>query len=754
MPFQVRVHFDNSRGLNNPHLWQWNAGSNVTGDFAPTCHDDFGLIFDIQVVRSEFRFKFKSGPGIAGPWEDDSLNRFYSWLEIQDGGISPAEIWCTGDKAFVYHVLPRKLEPISAQELLSQLSFKQGVFIPETGGLSALGANLLADGRVLFGLYHPNAARVYVFGEFNNWQRPGADQANPADFFELSLYRGYFGVPNLWLGITDRAAVGQEYKILVQGGVPSDHKGRFQQYVTDPYARRLGPSFETNNAVIVDPTTFPWTDQQWNTPDPSQLIIYEMSIYGLTEGDPDIEERNRGTFRGVTERIEDGYFNRLGVTALSIMPLAEFPDLQGPGTLGYNPALFCTVERDFGSPDDLRALVNSAHGRGLAVLLDQVFNHTGNDFNPLWKMILEHPDEEFQQSEGGLYFSGSTPWGNRVATEKIDVQNLLIDACKLLITEYHVDGFRFDATNTDYMDHGFLLRLAAELKNLKPSVLLVAENLPNQADLNRQGFDGFAQWCDPFHDKIKALLREGVFQDSNFYDTDRLGTIFFFSKDVYASHTNNVVNYCESHDENSVPFEIKFVDVLNNPAAKDRKGRLGLFASIVGLGQPMIYMGQEFNTERPRNVVTVNWPDDLNNHGFFQWASHLIRLRRRYPGLKLAGYNPVESGQFTFVLAPWLAANRGGGQKLIGWRSRPNNRATDMLLVMLNFENHDSFVDVDFGIPGVWVKLADIDWISDIPPGGNNSAQDPTALRANDGNFGNFRLPSSSGFIYKWEAPL
>lgn len=165
-------------------------------------------------------------------------------------------------------------------------------------------------------------------------------------------------------------------------------------------------------------------------------------------------------------------------------------------------------------------------------------------------------------------------------------------------------------------------------------------------------------------------------------------------------------------------------------------------------------MGQEFNTERPRNVVTVNWPDDLNNHGFFQWASHLIRLRRRYPGLKLAGYNPVESGQFTFVLAPWLAANRGGGQKLIGWRSRPNNRVTDMLLVMLNFENHDGFVDVDFGIPGVRVKLADIDWISDIPPGGNNSVQDTTALRANDGNFDNFRLPSSSGFIYKWEAPL
>ena len=120
------------------------------------------------------------------------------------------------------------------------------------------------------------------------------------------------------------------------------------------------------------------------------------------------------------------------------------------------------------------------------------------------------PGEEFS-SEGGLYFSGDTPWGNRVATEKEDVQNMLIDACKLAIVEYHVDGFRFDATNTNYMDHGFLLRLAVELKGIKPDVLLVAENLPNQPDLNRQGFDGFAQWCDLFHDKIKALLREGPF---------------------------------------------------------------------------------------------------------------------------------------------------------------------------------------------------------------------------------------------------
>jgi hypothetical protein len=152
-------------------------------------------------------------------------------------------------------------------------------------------------------------------------------------------------------------------------------------------------------------------------------------------------------------------------------------------------------------------------------------------------------------------------------------------------------------------------------------------------------------------------------------------------------------------------------------------------------------------------LVTVQWPSDLDGHGYYQWAYRLIRLRKRYPGLKLFGYNPTVSGQFRFVVAPWLAGNRGGGKKVIGWQSRPNAAAHDALLVMLNFENHDVPVDADFGIPGVWVKLADIDFVNDIGPEGTNSALDPTALRTNDGNYGGFVLPSSSGFVYKWEAP-
>ena len=396
--------------------------------------------------------------------------------------------------------------------------------------------------------------------------------------------------------------------------------------------------------------------------------------------------------------------------------------------------------------------MDNAHRQGIAVILDQVFNHTSNTFNPLWKIILEHPDEEYQANEGGLYFSGSTPWGNRIATEKEDVQNMLIDACKLMLTEYHIDGFRFDATHPHYLDHEFIIRLGHSLKAFKPDVILIAEIPPDQHDLNFEGYNGFAQWSDPFHDKIKAMLREGTFENSNFYSADNLASIFFFSKDNYAAHTNNTINYAWSHDEPSIAREISFNPQLNNASFKDRKGRLGLFSCIVALGSPMIYMGQEFNSDAEGGTVSVDWPGDLTEEGFYQWASRLIKLRRRYPGLKICGYNPAEEGTFHWILGPWMDHSKGGGGKILGWRATPHDQAYDTLVIMLNFENHDVMVDVDLGIPGNWIKLADIDQVDDLPPFGTNSEQRDTTLTSIDGRFCGFVLPGSSGFIYKWEA--
>jgi 1,4-alpha-glucan branching enzyme len=787
MPFPIEIHYDNRPGFRRPHLWIWYEGSPIPDKCEPRGEDSFGFVYDCSVEQPEFSFKFQEGEkrlGTARPWEGPCTDRCYRPLEQSADSIFPNKIWCRGNKAFVYRVEPRKPEHDSAEtylhKLRSETGFKPGIYVPETGGLSGLGANLLKDGRVLFGFYHPNAARVYLTGDFNDWQSPGHKQPDENKFIELKLYEGYFDLPNIWLVVVDQARVGEEYKFFVRGGgaPPEFQEGDVQEgdvvpgfrdyYCTDPYARRLRG--DDNHSVVVDPTSFRWSDESWSTPERNELILYEMSVPVFTNGDAGIgiQERNQGKFKGVTERIGRGYFDRLGVTALSLMPVAEWSSEKGPEALGcYNPSLFFAIERDYGPPDDLRELVDTAHKRGLAVLLDQVFSHTSNDLNPLWKMILEHPDEGRDQKEGGLYFSGTTPWGNRVATEKPDVQNMLIDACKLFLEEYHVDGFRFDATyhhHDGYMDYRFLVRLAKELKAFKPDVLLVAENVPNQADLNRLDYAQwcvrYAQWCVQFRDKIKELLKEEHFDQRDHLERHYLGNIFYFSKrnhehdppkgvGNFADHTDNVVNYCYSHDENSIAQELN-----DNPEAKNRKGRLGLFATMVALGQPMIHMGQEFNNEKGEGV-TLDWPRDLESDNFFLWASRLIRLRRRYPGLKLRGDDPKGEGQFEWILRPRVKPEREDEnevEKVIGWKSRPTQFDWDTLVVMLNFEKREVPVDVNFGIPGTWLQLADIDEVNDIPPEGTNSVQDPTALRTDSkGRVRGLKLPAWGGRIYKWE---
>jgi 1,4-alpha-glucan branching enzyme len=733
----ITIHYDNARSFAAPHLWVWYSGSTGSDDFVPAGQDAFGPVFTVDVRRPDFEFMFKDGAGAFAPvWEGNAVRRSYR--------IAPAvgDIWCRAATAFVYDVEPRRPENRTAADFLAAIDPVDGSYLPDTDGRSGLGASVLRDGGTLFGLYQPNAARVHVSGAFNDWQHPG---------HELALYRGYFDIPNLWLGVIPEAGAGDEYKYVVHGGVPRDLSGRFERWCTDPFARELGPDFGVNNSVIVDPSRYSWTDHHFRTPDRADLILYELSVYGFTEDDPGIKEPGR--FAGITQRIREGYFEELGVNALSLMPLAEFSGKQGSTTLGYSTSVFSAIERDFGTPDDLRELVNAAHEHGLAVLLDQVFNHTSNDVNPLWQAILESPQEEGSPTEGGLYFNGSTDWGNRVATEKRDVQNLLIDTCKMFLTEYHVDGFRFDATHRRNVDHDFMLRLADELTRFRPEVVLVAENLPNESDLNRSGYDGYSQWADPFHDKMKAMLREGVFDNSNFFSTDRLGDIFYFSHSAYAVHTNNTVNYVESHDETSPAYEVGTNSTTNQPATKDRKGRLGLFATVVALGIPMIYMGQEFNVERDRNIVSFAWPSDgPESNGFYRWARRLIHLRRRYPALRIAGDDPARDRRFTWILGPWMDEAHGGGRKVLGWQLRPNRFAHDTGVVLLNFEPFPVRVDVELGLAGSWVELADLDRVDDIPPVGRNSAADPTALHTTDGRCGAVDLTGSSGFLYKWQS--
>lgn len=745
MTTKITIHFDNYAGFSQPVLITQTAEKD-TKTVASTSRNEFGEIFELEVAKDkELHFKFAEKD--LSQQEDNNLVRTISPEHINDG----REFWCRGWNKFVYIQEPQHIAQKTAEQVVNNQKFLDGTYISNTGGRYALGATKTANGT-LFGVFHPHASRIWVVGDFNNWQYPNADNPNPKQFLEMTLHQGYFGVPNVWYAGTDKIQVGEEYKFYIEYNCLTQHTILESRLMVDPYARFLGMDYSANNSLFIDPSAYHWHDSDYKTSAIHDLIIYELHVHGFTHAHPDIDESHQGKYQGIMDRIDANYFDELGITCLYLMPISEAPTPQGEDALGYNSSLFMAIERDFGTPDDLRRLVDKAHQHGLAVIMDQVFNHSANSWNPLWQYILDDPKEAVH-GEGGIYFSGSSPWGNRMSTERTETQNMLIDACKMMIIEYHIDGFRFDATHSMYIDHSFMQRLADELQVLKSDVILIAENLPNEADLNRQGFDGYGQWCDFFHDTIKAFLREGEFEGSDDHAND-LGDIFYFSKGKFATHTNNVINYCESHDEHSVAHEVSFVHNLNSPQAKERKARLGLFATMVALGQPMMYMGQEFGTERERNIVYFDFPENLQENGFYQWASRLINLRKRYPALKLYGFNPIEDGQFTWIIGAWLSGDSGANKRVLGWRATPTSDSHETMVVIINLENHSVEVDIPFGIDGRWVRLASIDEVNDIAPRGNNSPDNPFTIQVTNGVFENFVLPDSSAFIYKWEAEL
>ncbi|MGM0369147.1 MAG: alpha-amylase family glycosyl hydrolase [Bacillota bacterium] len=744
---RVRIHYDNADNFNNPILWVWTQGTgSLEKEFFPAGQDDYGYYYDVVLNRSSFQFKFKDKLGRRTIWESDDSDRFYS------AKLGP-EVWCKSNWHNLYPV-----KPVEAGGHINDVYNEIKDLVPADDFYlsttdvsdfrtnSLLGAHKLKDGTVSFALFQPRAGRVYLASNINDFKTPGYCEACDIEenkFIELDLYRGFYDQPNIWWTRIDpqqfKTDIEEvEYKFYVQGGVSGT-----EGFVYDPYTRVYSNDQRDLNCQVVDPTSFTWEDQEWTTPDTSELIVYELNVYGFTDSDSDISLKDQSTFQGVIQRIKEGYFDDLGVNTLALMPTSESWSSFG---LGYDPCSFMSVEKDFGTPDDFRRLVNVAHKHGLAVIVDQVFNHTSNQFNPLWGLIDDNSDP------GGFYFSGSTQWGNRLATGKDEVDNMLIDSCKLFIEEYHVDGFRFDATHSYYMDHKLLYELHEEIKQgIKADAIMIAENLPNQSDLNFSGADGYAQWCDLFHDKMKALLREGLFRDWCTDSPDKLGDIFYFCRNQFAAHTNNVINYSESHDETSVKYEVE-TNQIKDCEIKDRKAKLALMSTMTALGQPMIYMGQEFGINRDANDINVDKitpdpncpnPDQIYNQ-FYNWTQRLINLRKKYKALRISGSNPIETEQFRWLIGPWLAEEQGQGKKVIGWQTKDLEEENE-LFVLLNFASKEINVDLKFREQNTtWVQVANIEEVRDL----EGPKEKDKTLKVNNKTT-DFKLPAYSGFIFK-----
>jgi len=429
-------------------------------------------------------------------------------------------------------------------------------------------------GGVRFRVWAPERERVELLSE-----RPGKPP------LVLPLVRAADGT---FSGFVPGAEAGDRYRYRLDG------EGAFP----DP-ASRFQPDGVHGPSEVVDPRAFAWTDGGWPGVPPEDLVVYELHVGTFTPA---------GTFAGVGARLD--HLVSLGVTALELMPVADFP---GDRNWGYDGAALFAPARCYGRPDDLRRLVDAAHARGLAVLLDVVYNHFG-------------PDGAYAGAFSKAYFNERhpTPWGSAINLDGpgcARVREFLAENALHWIHEYHLDGLRLDATHA-LVDEGEPHFLAELRSRVKASVTgrrvhLVAEDHRNLARLvlpeEKGGYGLDALWADDFHHDLRRHLagdHEGYFADFTGTTADlarTLGRGWLFTgqrsehfggprgTDPGGLRPRQLVFFVQNHDQVGNRALGERLHEQVEPAA----WRAAVTLHLLAPETPLLFMGQEWAAPSP-----------------------------------------------------------------------------------------------------------------------------------------------------------
>jgi malto-oligosyltrehalose trehalohydrolase len=383
--------------------------------------------------------------------------------------------------------------------------------------------------------------------------------------------------------VSSRAGAGTRYQFLLPNGMR----------VPDP-ASRYQPENVHGPSEIVDPSTWVQADREWHGRPWHEAVLYELHIGAFTP---------EGTFRAAIGKLDD--LASLGITALQIMPVADFP---GRRNWGYDGVFPYAPDSTYGRPEDFKALVEAAHARGLMVLLDVVYNHFG-------------PEGNYLSLYAPAFFNDrhKTPWGAAInfdAEGCREVREFAIQNAIWWISQYHLDGLRLDAVHAIVDDSPvhILTELAERVRAISGDrhVHLVLENEENQAcRLKPELYT--AQWNDDIH----HVLHTAVTRESSGYyreyrgDTRKLARAFAegfaFQGEAMEWRAAPRGQPSEHLPPTSFIAFIQNHDQIGNRAFGERIGALAPPAAIRAAAVcylllpevPMLFMGEEWNASQP-----------------------------------------------------------------------------------------------------------------------------------------------------------
>ena len=436
------------------------------------------------------------------------------------------------------------------------------------------GAECREDGGVRFRLWAPKAQRVDVVL---------ADESRP-----LSLSRQSEG----WFELcTTKASAGAGYRFQIDG----------QLNVPDP-ASRFQPSDVHGASQVVDPASFEWRDETWHGRPWEEAVVYELHVGTFTP---------EGTFAGVQRRLD--YLVDLGITALEMMPVSDFP---GTRNWGYDGVLLYAPDSSYGQPEDLKRLVETAHQKGLMIFLDVVYNH----FGPEGNYLHAYSPEFFTNRHCTLWGEAINFDGGRSRV----VRDFFIHNSLYWLEEYHFDGLRFDAVHAIVDDSvpDILTELAETVRKTSGSkrfVHLVLENVDNQSHYLKRDGQGCprwydAQWNDDIHHALHVLITgesDGYYREYSQQPVRQLGRClaegFAYQGDLSAYHgvvrgqpsrdlpPTSFVSFLQNHDQvGNRAFGERILELADQQALKAAMAILLLAPS-----PPLLFMGEEFGAKTP-----------------------------------------------------------------------------------------------------------------------------------------------------------
>ncbi|MCM1504476.1 MAG: alpha-amylase family glycosyl hydrolase [Muribaculum sp.] len=560
------------------------------------------------------------------------------------------------------------------------------------GGVPKMGAVNNPDGTVTFCLAAPSKVSAFVVGSWNNYKITDEQYMH---------YQDYEGYRYFWITVNGlKPSTDYIYYYYVDGARSVGDP--YAKLVLDPYndqyiSPEVFPNFPTYPSDYVknvplaiynsSADEYEWKISKFKGVDQSHLIIYELLIRDFTgtEG----QSEGNGTIAGVMEKLD--YLKSLGVNAIELMPIMEF---NGNNSWGYNTNFYFAPDKAYGTPADYRKLIDAIHERGMAVILDIVFNQS-DGLHP-WYQLYDISSNPFYNGTAPHSYSVLNDWNQDNAL----VQRQFKEVLKYWLEAYKVDGFRFDLVKglgandsydatynassntwsgvTDEKTNAYNASRVARMKELhdamrevNPDAYFINEDLAGAEEENDMAKDGETNWANINYASAQIAMGYQSGSDLNrFYAPDDQRT------------WGTTVSYAESHDEERLAYKIAqsgVADVKGNTVMSMR--RLGSIGAVMLMapGAHMIWQFQEFGADQttknssgndtsPKKVVW-SYLDEPNHAGLKDCYAELCSIRAKY-------YDMFDKGVTTSISCNSINWNSGYVLSL--------TKGTDQILLAVN----------------------------------------------------------------------